>query len=112
MAKRVAGGCHCGAVRFAATADFSKAVECNCSICEKKGALLCFIPAENFEMVSGRDALTDYVFNTKAITHRFCSVCGVEAFAQSADGAMINVRCLDGVDLGRVERLAFDGRSL
>ncbi len=109
--EKVAGGCHCGAVRFTATADISKAVECNCTICEKKGSLLSFISAEDFALVSGEDALTDYLFNKKTITHRFCSTCGVESFAQSADGVMINLRCINGADLGAVERLAFDGRS-
>jgi len=30
-------GCHCGHVRFEITADVSRASECNCSICSKKG---------------------------------------------------------------------------
>ncbi len=108
----IIGGCHCGAVRFKAAADISKAVECNCTICQKKGSLLSFVAADDFEMVSGEAALTDYLFNKKTITHRFCSTCGVEAFAQSADGAMINLRCIDGIDLNAASRLAFDGRSM
>ncbi len=33
------GGCHCGRVRFEITTDLSRATECNCSICSKKGYL-------------------------------------------------------------------------
>ena len=33
------GGRHCGRVRFQITTDFSRATECNCSICSKKGYL-------------------------------------------------------------------------
>jgi hypothetical protein len=31
------GGCHCGAVRFEVDVEEHRAVECNCSICTKKG---------------------------------------------------------------------------
>ncbi|MDP6953456.1 MAG: GFA family protein, partial [Alphaproteobacteria bacterium] len=33
------GSCHCGTVTFEVEADLSKIIECNCSICTKKGAL-------------------------------------------------------------------------
>ncbi len=112
----VAGGCHCGAVRFEATADISQANECNCSHCEKKGFLLTFTPAENFKLVKGDDALAEYRFNKKAIAHKFCKTCGVESFAlgtapNGAKMAAINVRCIDGVDLASVGRKPIDGRS-
>ena len=33
------GGCHCGAVRFRITVDEPlEGIDCNCSICTKKGA--------------------------------------------------------------------------
>lgn len=108
----IAGGCHCGAVRFEAKADFSKVVECNCSHCEKRGALLAFTAGENFRLVSDEAALGEYLFNTRTISHSFCTTCGVEAFARSADGVMINIRCIDGTDIAAPERIAFDGRSV
>jgi len=33
------GGCHCGRVRFRITADLTSVIDCNCSICTKKGIL-------------------------------------------------------------------------
>lgn len=112
----VTGGCHCGAVRYEAKVDLSKLVDCNCSHCEKKGFLLSFTDKQNFKLVAGQDALSEYRFNKKRIAHFFCSVCGVQAFARDGDpaggGVMINARCVDGIDLSAPERMRFDGRSL
>ena len=37
VARSLTGGCHCGAVRFRITVRKFEALDCNCSICEKKG---------------------------------------------------------------------------
>lgn len=76
------GGCHCGAVRFEVQADFSSAMACNCSMCEKAGSLLVFVPAADFKLLSGEDVLQDYQFNTKKIHHLFCTVCGIKPFGR------------------------------
>lgn len=31
------GGCHCGKIRFQVIVKKHEAIECNCSICAKKG---------------------------------------------------------------------------
>ena len=55
------GGCHCGAVRYRdATMKLESAMTCNCSICSKTGSMLAFIPAAQFELTAGAEALTDY----------------------------------------------------
>ncbi|GGC45074.1 aldehyde-activating protein [Siccirubricoccus deserti] len=111
------GGCHCGRVRFAVTADLAQVIACNCSICTKRGLLLAFVPPARFTLEAGEDALTDYQFGRKTIHHLFCAGCGVESFARGRkpDGAemiAVNVRCLDGVDPDSLERMPFDGRQL
>jgi len=111
----VTGGCHCGAVRFTARGDFSAAISCNCSICEKRGHLLTFIPAADFSALSGEDELVDYQFNRHIIHHLFCRSCGIQPFARavSPDGrdmVAVNIRCIDGVDLSAVKVSAYDGR--
>ena len=57
-------------------------MSCNCSICQKRGALLTFVPAAQFKLLSGEDELTDYQFNKKIVHHLFCSHCGVGSFAR------------------------------
>ncbi|NTX15849.1 GFA family protein [Myxococcus sp. CA051A] len=115
--KSYEGGCHCGQVRYEVKLDLSQpAVTCNCSICQKTGSMLSFTPIAQFTLRSGEAALTDYQFNKKVIHHVFCSKCGVRSFARGVgpDGsemAAINVRCLDGVDLGDVKTMQFDGKN-
>ena len=39
------GSCHCGKVAFEVEGDIDSAMSCNCSICQRKGSLLWFVPA-------------------------------------------------------------------
>ena len=107
------GGCHCGRVRFRATADLTGVTDCNCSICTKKGFLHLIIPPEQFELLSGGDDLVTYQFNTNTAKHTFCRVCGIHPFyvpRSDPDKIDVNVRCLDDIDLTQVEIHPFDGR--
>ena len=36
---RYQGGCHCGRVRFEIDVEIGTIIDCNCSICAKKGFL-------------------------------------------------------------------------
>jgi hypothetical protein len=108
------GGCHCGRVRFRVTADLSRVTDCNCSICTKKGFLHLIVPPEQFELLSGADALTAYRFNTGTARHTFCAACGVHSFyvpRSDPDKIDVNVRCLDGVDLDALHVHRFDGQN-
>ena len=93
------GGCHCGRVRFEVTAPAKIEVsECNCSICSKSGYLHLIVPAERFKLLSGRDVLSTYMFNTGTAKHLFCSVCGIKSYyvpRSHPDGFSVNARCLD-----------------
>ena len=89
-------------MRFRVTADLSRVTECNCSICTKKGFLHLIVAPENFELLSGKDELTTYRFNTGTAQHTFCATCGIHPFyvpRSDPDKIDVNVRCLDGVDL-------------
>ncbi len=109
------GGCHCGNVRYQVTLDLGKVMSCNCSMCGRKGSLLTFVPAEQFTLVAGEGAMTNYQFNKKVIDHLFCSTCGVTSFARGKkDGKTmiaVNARCLDGVDPASLDVMQVDGKS-
>jgi hypothetical protein len=101
-------------VRFRVTDDLARASQCNCSICAKKGYLHVIVPPERFELLSGRDDLATYQFNTKTARHYFCRHCGVAPFyipRSDPDKIDVNARCLDGVDPAALEVTRFDGRN-
>lgn len=111
------GGCHCQKVRFEVEVDTKQVIDCNCSMCFKKGHLMAFAPVENFKLISGEDSLNDYKFNKQVIHHLFCSNCGIASFGKgtSPDGkkvVSINVRCLDNFDLSSTKIVPFDGKSI
>ncbi len=108
------GGCHCGRVRFRVTADLDRVTECNCSICAKKGFLHLIVPPEQFELISGKDELAVYEFNTGTAKHTFCKHCGIHPFyvpRSDPDKIDVNVRCIDNIELGAVAPKPFDGRN-
>jgi hypothetical protein len=111
------GGCHCGRVRYEVETDVNPVISCNCSICQKQGALWAFPKPEQFKLISGESDLADYQFNRKTIHHLFCRNCGVASFARGknadgSEGVSINVRCLDDVDVDALTPTPFDGKSL
>ena len=106
------GGCHCGRVRFRVHAGELEALDCNCSICVKKGFLHLIVTKEAFELLSGEADLTTYTFNTGVAKHTFCRVCGIHAFytpRSHPDGVDVNVRCLDDDARSRFAIKPFDG---
>lgn len=113
MLKTMHGGCHCGRVRFRVTGDLNQVVDCNCSVCSKKGFLHLIVPPEQFELISGKDDLATYQFNTGTAKHTFCRVCGIHPFyvpRSDPDKIDVNVRCLDDIDLSALSIKTFDGK--
>ncbi len=111
------GSCHCGAVRYSVDLDLTQTVyECNCSHCQRKGFLLSFVPAAQFTLESGADALTEYRFNKHVIAHTFCKTCGVQCFSKSknadeSETYAVNVRTIEDIDLVPLTRGMYDGKS-
>jgi hypothetical protein len=111
------GSCHCGGIRFEVDGELDGAMACNCSICQRKGSLLWFVPREKLRLLTPEDAIATYTFNQHVIKHRFCPVCGMHPFGEGTDPkgdrmAAINLRCVDGVDLDALAVHKFDGRAL
>lgn len=110
------GSCHCGNTTYDVDGEIEQVIECNCSICTKKGYLLWFVPRASLHVHSQVEDLSTYTFNKHHIQHRFCAACGAAPFGMGADHqgnpvAAINVRCLEGVDLAALKRVPYDGRS-
>jgi hypothetical protein len=112
MLETYEGGCHCGRVRFRVTGDLAHVVDCNCSMCTKKGILHLIVAPEAFELLTGREELTTYRFNSGIARHTFCRHCGIHPFyvpRSDPNKIDVNVRCLEGVDLSKLTPEPFDG---
>ncbi len=111
------GSCHCGSVAFEVEGTLDKAVSCNCSICQRRGSLLWFVPREQLRIITPEKNASTYSFHRHLIKHRFCPNCGIHPYAEGRDTngtrtAAINIRCLEGIDLASIPVTEFDGSSL
>lgn len=117
IAMKYTGGCHCGGIKFEVEGDFPEVIECNCSLCSRKGSLLGFVPREKLKLLTPQEQMSTYLFNKHVIKHYFCPTCGIHPWAEAKDRqgrptAAINARCLEGFDLGAVKIKPFNGAAL
>lgn len=105
MEKTYHGSCHCGKVTYTAELDLSKGTgRCNCSICGKTREWSISVKPERFHLLTGKESLQDYQFNTQSIHHVFCKHCGVHSFSHGDIPEMggefysVRIACLDDVD--------------
>jgi hypothetical protein len=88
----LAGGCQCGAVRFAVSAAPLRVSICHCRMCQKASgapfAALADIPLEHFSWTRGKPA----AFRSSSIAERdFCAACGTPLSYRLIGGAKIEV---------------------
>ena len=100
--EEIDGACHCGAVRLRVRlADgLRSARRCNCSYCRMRGAVAVTARLGDVDVVSGREALTTYQFNTGTAKHYFCSKCGIYTHHQRRSNPNeygVNVAILEGL---------------
>lgn len=110
------GSCHCGKIAFEVEGALEGVMSCNCSICQRKGSLMWFVPRDALTLKTPDEAST-YTFHKHKIRHRFCATCGIHPYGEAQDPkgkamAAINARCLEGVDLAALPVTQFDGRSM
>ena len=111
------GSCHCGKVAFEVEGEIKEAMSCNCSMCQRKGSLLWFVPRDKLRLLTLDHDASTYMFNKHVIKHRFCAICGIHPFGEGTDPAgnqmaAINIRCIENLDLSSIPVKQFDGRSI
>jgi hypothetical protein len=104
------GSCHCQAVRYEAAFDLAAGSNrCNCSLCSKARAWFLFVRGDQFKLLAGEEALSNYAWvppgrAEAGLTYRFCSRCGIRLFATGELAQLggrfyaIHVPTLDDVD--------------
>lgn len=112
------GSCHCGGIAFELEAEaITEAIDCNCSMCRRRGGLLAFFPRAALTLTTPEPALGTYAFNRKQIQHHFCPTCGIAPFSEGEDPrsgaaiAAVNLRCLPELDLATLAVKQVDGAS-
>ena len=110
------GSCHCRRIRFRVEGDIQGVISCNCSICQRKGALMWFVGRDKLRLLTPDGNASTYMFNKHVIKHRFCANCGIHAFGEGeAPGggkmAAVNLRTLEDFDVASVPVKHYDGRS-
>ena len=113
---KYSGSCHCGGVAFEVEGDIYGALDCNCSIFVRRGALLWFVPRDQMTVLTPEEHLGSYSFNKHVIRHRFCRTCGIHTHGEGRDPkgnemAAINLRCIEDIDLAAIPVQQYDGRS-
>ena len=111
------GSCHCGKVAYEVEGEIGEVLSCNCSMCQRKGSLLWFVPADKFRLLTDPKDMGTYLFNKHVIQHHFCKTCGIAPFSEGKDPkgnavAAVNIRCLEGIELEKIPVKHFDGRSI
>ncbi len=115
-ARRHAGSCHCGAVKYEVAVDATSGSRCNCSICNKVGNLGAIVKPEAFKLLAGEEHLSTYEWGAKISKRFFCKHCGIHCFARGylkevgGDYVSINFHALDDVDPESVRVTYWDGR--
>ena len=106
------GSCHCGAVRFTIKTDLEYSVQCDCSICRRRGAIMVRCDQADLDIQAGREMLTEYGFNTGVAIHYFCKKCGIYTFhkmRKRPDHYAVNSGCLDGIDPSALHPVRVEG---
>ena len=85
------GSCHCGRVGFEVEGTIERALACNCSICERKGSLLWFVPHDQLRLLTPVANASTYTFNkgdraSLLLELRHASVCRRDGSERRANG--------------------------
>ena len=66
------GSCHCGRIAFEVEAELAVVLACNCSMCQRKGSLLCFVPRDKLRLLTS--------FPTRALSTANTTLKAVQAW--------------------------------
>jgi Uncharacterized conserved protein len=124
--------CHCGAVKIALPSQPTEAKTCNCSFCQRTGAVWAYCKAGELTFLSQEGEVT--YSPTGLNNHHFCARCGMQTWGDSPDWASmynadgtpkngdansipteriyaVNLNLIDDLDWSAVRVEQMDGRN-
>ena len=106
--------CHCGNLKLVAAEKPASMTRCNCSICNRIGALWAYYDSEKVEIITGEKPEKTYSWGKKTITYHRCDGCGCTTHytATEKDGSelvAINCRMAPLSEISNIPIRDFDG---
>jgi hypothetical protein len=124
--------CHCGATKIELPGLPAEVKECNCTYCQRTGAVWGYYKPEDVRVVSAEH---DAIYAPSGMNeHHFCAHCGGNTYGSSPDWASmynndgtlkdgatdvmptarvfgVNLRMVDDLDLATLDIIKVDGRN-
>jgi len=104
------GKCHCGKIKFELSCNLNDLKRCNCSHCRRKGFVMTTVKLNDFKLISGKESLKIYQWNTKIAKHYFCMNCGINTHHQrrsKPDEYGVNTGCLEGFNMDWIKNVKY-----
>lgn len=105
--------CHCGNVQIEVVTLPDTVTSCNCSICNRFGALWAYYSAAELRVTCEQAPTTAYVWGDKTIEFHHCSLCGCTthytSIEQENQRAAINGRMFPLAVISPIKVRKFDG---
>lgn len=124
--------CHCGATRIELPEHPSQAARCNCTFCQRTGAVWAYYSHDQIKVLQA-DGQRSYATNPQFGSHHFCGTCGMHTWGESVDWSsaynndgtpkgdaavipektkcQVNLNLVDDLDWSRIEIEQLDGRN-
>jgi hypothetical protein len=90
--------CDCGAVVLELAADPAEINDCQCSWCQRLGALWAYYPTDQVRVLPGPEATSVYLRGARRLEFHRCKVCGLTTH-------WVNVDSTNGKKMGVNARL-------
>jgi hypothetical protein len=108
--------CHCGNITLKLKSLPTTLTECNCSICNRVGALWAYYSADEVEVSWSRKAPTPYVWGKKKLIFHHCPICGNTTHDTSTDKSSVqkitvNARMMSPEEIKGIKIRKFDGAN-
>lgn len=106
--------CHCGQVVFELSQSPKWLVECNCSICQRMGALWGHLDQSFVSLPESNGATIEYIHGDKTLAMHSCQNCGCTTHWLSLNPEVstrmaVNFRMCSASDRARLKIRPFDG---
>jgi hypothetical protein len=108
--------CHCGNIKLIGNKLPLSVTSCNCSICNRIGALWAYFTEKDIQITVGKYPISKYSWGNKTIDFQYCSNCGCSTHYTSTldDGTnrvAINMRMTSLKIIDKIPVRQFDGAN-